>query len=68
MQLRSLTIAIITGIFALFIVGTNAYGWIAAHRSMLLLNRDRPQPPAQPSLCQKHRQQQSRSWPIWMNW
>jgi Protein of unknown function (DUF3352) len=42
----TLTIAIIVGIFALLIVGTSAYGWVSAHRSMLLLNRDRPEPPA----------------------
>ncbi len=46
MKLRSLTIAIVVGIFALLIVGTNAYGWVSVHRSMLLLNRDRPAPPA----------------------
>ncbi len=46
MKLRSLTIAIIIGLISLLIVGTNAYGWISAHRSMLLLTRDRPQPPA----------------------
>lgn len=41
-----LTIAIIVGIISLLIVGANAYGWVISHRSMLLLNRDRPQPPA----------------------
>ncbi len=46
MKLRSLTIAIIVGIVALLVVGTNAYGWISAHRSMLLLTSDRSQPPA----------------------
>jgi hypothetical protein len=46
MKLRSLTIAVIVGIIALLIVGTNAYGWVLAHRSMLLLDRDRPEPPA----------------------
>jgi Protein of unknown function (DUF3352) len=46
MKLRSLTIAIIIGIIALLIVGTNAYGWVSAHRSMLLLTRDRSQSPA----------------------
>jgi hypothetical protein len=46
MKLRSLTIAIIVGMVALLVVGTNAYGWISAHRSMLLLTRDRSQPPA----------------------
>jgi Protein of unknown function (DUF3352) len=45
MKLRSLTVAIIVGIFALLIVGTNAYGWVSAHRSMLLLTRNRSQPP-----------------------
>ncbi|WP_310426622.1 DUF3352 domain-containing protein [Chamaesiphon sp. VAR_48_metabat_135_sub] len=40
------TIAIIIGIIALIVVGTNAYGWVSAHRSMLLLTRDRSQPPA----------------------
>ena len=40
-----LTIAIIVGIIALLVVGTNAYGWVSAHRSMLILMRDRPQPP-----------------------
>jgi hypothetical protein len=46
MKLPSLTIAIIVGIFALLIVGTNAYGWVSVHRSMLLLNRDLLAPPA----------------------
>jgi hypothetical protein len=46
MKLRSLTIAIIIGIVALLVIGTNAYGWISAHRSMILLTSDRSQPPA----------------------
>jgi hypothetical protein len=46
MKLRSLAIPIIIGIIALLVVGTNAYGWVSAHRSMLLLTRDRSQPPA----------------------
>jgi hypothetical protein len=39
-------IAIIVGIFALIIVGIAAYGWVSAHRSILLLNQDPVQPPA----------------------
>ena len=46
MKSRSLTIAIIVGIIALLIVGTNAYGWVSVHRSIRLLDRNQPQPPA----------------------
>ncbi len=46
MKLRSLIIAIIVGVVSLLVVGTNAYGWISTHRSMLLLTRNLTQPPA----------------------
>ncbi len=46
MKSRSLTIAIIVGIISLLIVGTNAYGWVSVHRSIRLLERNQPQPPA----------------------
>jgi hypothetical protein len=46
MKVRSLIIAILTGVIALSIVGANAYGWIVEHRSILLLNRTIRQPPA----------------------
>jgi hypothetical protein len=39
-------IAIVVGIFALVIVGISAYGWVSAHRSILLLKQDPLQPPA----------------------
>ena len=38
-------IAIIIAIVALVVVVLNAYSWAITHRSMLLLNRDRPQLP-----------------------
>ena len=46
MKSRSLIIAIIVGIIALLILGTNAYGWVSVHRSIRLLDRNQPQPPA----------------------
>jgi hypothetical protein len=46
MKVRSLIIAILTGVIALSIVGANAYGWVIEHRSILLLNRTIRQPPA----------------------
>jgi Protein of unknown function (DUF3352) len=46
MKRQSLIIAIIVGIISLLIVGTNAYGWVSVHRSIRLVDRDRPQPPA----------------------
>jgi hypothetical protein len=46
MKRQSLIIAIIVGIISLLVVGTNAYGWVSVHRSIRLLDRDRPQPPA----------------------
>jgi hypothetical protein len=46
MKVRSLIIAILTGVIALSIVGGNAYGWVIEHRSILLLNRTIKQPPA----------------------
>jgi hypothetical protein len=46
MKVRSLIIAILTGVIALSIVGANAYGWVTEHRSLLLLNRTITQPPA----------------------
>jgi Protein of unknown function (DUF3352) len=46
MKSRSLAIAIIVGIISLLIVGTNAYGWVSVHRSIRLLDRNQPQPPA----------------------
>jgi Protein of unknown function (DUF3352) len=46
MKSRSLTIAIIVGIISLLVVGTNAYGWVSMHRSIRLLERNQPQPPA----------------------
>jgi Protein of unknown function (DUF3352) len=46
MKVRSLIITIVTGVIALLIVGANAYGWVAEHRSLLLLNRTITQPPA----------------------
>lgn len=46
MKVRSLIIAILTGVIALSIVGANAYGWVLEHRSLLLLNRTIIQPPA----------------------
>ena len=46
MKVRSLIIAILTGVIALSIVGANAYGWVIEHRSILLLNRTITQPPA----------------------
>jgi hypothetical protein len=46
MKVRSLIIAILTGVIALSIVGANAYGWAIEHRSILLLNRTIAQPPA----------------------
>jgi hypothetical protein len=46
MKLRSLTIAIITGVVASVIVVMSAYGWISEHRSLLLLQRTVTQPPA----------------------
>jgi hypothetical protein len=39
MKIRSRVIAIIVAVLALLIVGTNAYGWVAEHRSLLLLTR-----------------------------
>jgi Protein of unknown function (DUF3352) len=41
-----LTIVIIVGVVFLLVVGTNAYGWISTHRSILLLTRNLTQPPA----------------------
>ena len=46
MKRQSLIIAIIVGIISLLIVGTNAYGWVSVHRSIRLLDRNQPQPPA----------------------
>jgi Protein of unknown function (DUF3352) len=46
MKLRSLTIAIAIGVIAASIVGISAYGWISAHRSLLLLQRTVITPPA----------------------
>jgi Protein of unknown function (DUF3352) len=46
MKRQSLIIAIIVGIISLLIVGANAYGWVSVHRSIRLVDRDRPQPPA----------------------
>jgi Protein of unknown function (DUF3352) len=46
MKVRSLIIAILTGVIALSIVVANAYGWVIEHRSILLLNRTIKQPPA----------------------
>ncbi len=45
MKVRSLIIAILTGVIALSIVVANAYGWVIEHRSILLLNRTIKQPP-----------------------
>jgi Protein of unknown function (DUF3352) len=46
MKRQSLIIAIIVGIISLLVVGTNAYGWVSVHRSIRLLERNQPQPPA----------------------
>jgi Protein of unknown function (DUF3352) len=46
MKRQSLIIAIIVGIISLLVVGTNAYGWVSVHRSIRLLDRNQPQPPA----------------------
>jgi hypothetical protein len=46
MKRQSIIIAIIVGIISLLIVGTNAYGWVSVHRSIRLLDRNQPQPPA----------------------
>ncbi len=46
MKRQSLIIAIIVGIISLLVIGTNAYGWVSVHRSIRLVDRDRPQPPA----------------------
>jgi Protein of unknown function (DUF3352) len=45
MKVRSLIIAILTGVRAKSIVVANAYGWVIEHRSILLLNRTIKQPP-----------------------
>ncbi len=42
----TLTIAILTGVIALLILGGKAYGWVAEHRSLHLLDRQITQPPA----------------------
>jgi Protein of unknown function (DUF3352) len=41
-----LTISIIVVIISLLIISSSAYGWVSTHRSILLLTRNRPQPPA----------------------
>ena len=41
-----LTIAIGVAIVSLLIISVSAYGWVSTHRSMLLLTRNRPEPPA----------------------
>jgi Protein of unknown function (DUF3352) len=46
MKLRSPTIAIAIGAIAVSIVCLSAYGWISAHRSLLLLQRTVTTPPA----------------------
>jgi Protein of unknown function (DUF3352) len=41
-----LKIAIGVAILASIIISVSAYGWVSTHRSILLLTRNRPQPPA----------------------
>jgi hypothetical protein len=46
MKLGSRVIAIIVAVLVLLIAGTNAYGWVAEHRSLLLLTRQVNKPAA----------------------